>query len=67
MTVLVTQNGYGATRAYCSAGTLAGLTIAGLTLHFHVPESYTLSGMLLITLLSYRSFANTMAGRQALR
>ncbi|MGP4876852.1 FUSC family protein, partial [Klebsiella pneumoniae] len=34
-------------------GTLAGLTIAGLTLHFHVPESYTLSGMLLITLLSY--------------
>ncbi len=36
-----------------AAGTLAGLTIAGLTLHFHVPESYTLSGMLLITLLSY--------------
>ena len=57
MTVLfVTQNGYGATRVrivHRAAGTLAGLTIAGLTLHFHVPESYTLSGMLLITLLSY--------------
>ena len=57
MTVLfVTQNGYGATRVrivHRAAGTLAGLIIAGLTLHFHVPESYTLSGMLLITLLSY--------------
>ncbi len=57
MTVLfVTQNGYGATRVrivHRAAGTLAGLVIAGLTLHFHVPESYTLSGMLLITLLSY--------------
>ncbi|WP_350337689.1 FUSC family protein, partial [Acinetobacter baumannii] len=54
MTVLfVTQNGYGATRVrivHRAAGTLAGLIIAGLTLHFHVPESYTLSGMLLITL-----------------
>ncbi|SQC16879.1 YccS/YhfK family integral membrane protein [Klebsiella pneumoniae] len=38
MTVLfVTQNGYGATRVrivHRAAGTLAGLTIAGLTLHF---------------------------------
>lgn len=43
MTVLfVTQNGYGATRVrivHRAAGTLAGLTIAGLTLHFHVPRA----------------------------
>ncbi|WP_222889378.1 YccS/YhfK family putative transporter [Enterobacter sp. C2] len=57
MTVLlVTQNGYGATRVrilHRAAGTLAGLTIAGATLHFHVPEGYTLLGMLFITLISY--------------
>ena len=57
MTVLlVTQNGYGATRVrilHRAAGTLAGLTIAGATLHFHVPEGYTLLGMLFITLVSY--------------
>lgn len=57
MTVLlVTQNGYGATRVrilHRAAGTLAGLTIAGVTLHFHVPEGYTLLGMLFITLVSY--------------
>ncbi|EMH4164648.1 FUSC family protein [Pluralibacter gergoviae] len=57
MTVLlVTQNGYGATRVrifHRAAGTLAGLFIAGATLHFRVPESYTLSGMLLVTLISY--------------
>jgi len=57
MTVLlVTQNGYGATRVrilHRAAGTLAGLTIAGITLHFHVPEGYTLLGMLFITLVSY--------------
>ncbi|VTN02959.1 Inner membrane protein yccS [Raoultella ornithinolytica] len=57
MTVLfVTQNGYGATRVrivHRAAGTLAGLAIAGLALHFHVPEGYTLSAMLLVTLLSY--------------
>ena len=57
MTVLlVTQNGYGATRVrilHRAAGTLAGLTIAGITLHFHVPEGYTLLGMLFITLISY--------------
>ena len=28
---------------------MAGLIIAGVTLHFHVPEGYTLAGMLLIT------------------
>jgi uncharacterized membrane protein YccC len=57
MTVLfVTQNGYGATRVrivHRAAGTIAGLVIAGLTLHFHVPEGYTLTAMLFITLLSY--------------
>ena len=57
MTVLfVTQNGYGATRVrilHRAGGTLAGLVIAGVTLHFHVPDGYTLAGMLLITLVSY--------------
>lgn len=45
MTVLfVTQNGYGATRVrilHRAGGTMAGLIIAGVTLHFHVPEGYT--------------------------
>jgi uncharacterized membrane protein YccC len=57
MTVLlVTQNGYGATRVrilHRAGGTLAGLIIAGATLHFHVPEGYTLLGMLFITMVSY--------------
>ncbi|MFK3712344.1 FUSC family membrane protein [Leclercia adecarboxylata] len=57
MTVLlVTQNGYSATRVrilHRAAGTLAGLIIAGVTLHFHVPEGYTLAGMLMVTLVSY--------------
>ena len=57
MTVLfVTQNGYGATRVrilHRSAGTLVGLIIAGVTLHFHIPEGYTLALMLVITLVSY--------------
>jgi len=57
MTVLlVTQNGYGATRVrifHRAAGTLAGLVIAAGTLHFHVPEGYTLASMLVITLASY--------------
>ncbi|WP_312628453.1 YccS/YhfK family putative transporter [Scandinavium sp.] len=57
MTVLlVTQNGYGATRVrifHRAAGTLAGLTIAGITLHFHAPEGYALAAMLIITLVSY--------------
>ena len=55
MTVLfVTQNGYGATRVrilHRAGGTMAGLIIAGVTLHFHVPEGYTLAGMLAITLV----------------
>ena len=54
--LLVTQNGYGATRVrifHRTAGTLAGLFIAAATLHFRVPESYTLSAMLVITLISY--------------
>lgn len=70
MTVLfVTQNGYGATRVrivHRAAGTLAGLVIAGLTLHFHVPEGYTLTAMLIITLLSYliirKSYGWAMVG-----
>ncbi|MGU3415226.1 YccS/YhfK family putative transporter [Enterobacteriaceae bacterium C34A] len=57
MTVLlVTQNGYGATRVrifHRAAGTLAGLVIAGVTLHFHAPEGYALAAMLVITLVSY--------------
>ncbi|KAF1369464.1 YccS/YhfK family integral membrane protein [Yokenella regensburgei] len=54
--LLVTQNGYGATRVrivHRAIGTLAGLVIVGSTLHFHVPEGYTLSAMLIITLVSY--------------
>lgn len=57
MTIMfVTQNGYGATRVrilHRAAGTIAGLLIAFSTLHFHVAQSYTLSGMLIITLASY--------------
>ena len=57
MTVLlVTQNGYGATRVrilHRAGGTLAGLTIAGFALHFHVPQGYALLGMLIVTLISY--------------
>ncbi len=54
MTVLfVTQNAAtSATRVrilHRAGGTMAGLIIAGVTLHFHVPEGYTLAGMLLIT------------------
>lgn len=54
--LLVTQNGYGATRVrifHRAAGTLAGLIIAGVTLHFHAPEGYALAAMLVITLVSY--------------
>jgi len=57
MTVMfVTQNGYGATRVrilHRALGTIAGLSVAGVALHFHVPTSYTLFGMLIITLISY--------------
>ncbi|WP_029590540.1 YccS/YhfK family putative transporter [Franconibacter pulveris] len=57
MTVMfVTQNGYGATRVRIlqrAAGTLAGLIIAGVTLHLHVPQGYMLLVMLAITLISY--------------
>ena len=66
MTVLfVTQNGYGATRVrilHRAGGTMAGLIIAGITLHFHVPEGYT-AGMLAITLVSYLIIRKTTAGR----
>ncbi len=45
MTVLlVTQNGYGATRLRIvnrSVGTVVGLIIAGVALHFKIPEGYT--------------------------
>ena len=57
MTVLlVTQNGYGATRVrifHRAAGTLAGLVIAAVVLHFHAPEGLALTGMLIVTLGSY--------------
>lgn len=57
MTVLlVTQNGYGATRLRIvnrSVGTVVGLIIAGVTLHFKIPEGYTLTLMLITTLASY--------------
>jgi len=57
MTVLlVTQNGYGATRVrifHRAAGTLAGLVIAAIALHFHAPQGLALAGMLIITLGSY--------------
>ncbi|KAA1047805.1 YccS/YhfK family putative transporter [Pseudocitrobacter sp. 73] len=57
MTVLlVTQNGYGATRVrifHRAAGTLAGLVIAAATLHYHFPEGLALAAMLVITLISY--------------
>ncbi len=70
MTVMfVTQNGYGATRVrivHRAAGTLAGLVIAGITLHFHVPLGFTLTAMLLITLVSYliirKSYGWAMVG-----
>lgn len=57
LTVLVvTQQGYSATRVrivHRAAGTLAGLVIAGVTLHLHIPLGFTLAGMLLTTLASY--------------
>ncbi len=54
--ILVTQNGYGATRVRIvnrAAGTIAGLCIAGGSLHFDIASSYTLLAMLVITLVSY--------------
>lgn len=54
--ILVTQNGYGATRVRIvnrAAGTIAGLCIAGVALHFHISSSLTLFVMLVITLVSY--------------
>lgn len=54
--ILVTQNGYGATRVRIvnrAVGTIAGLCIAGVALHFHIANSYTLLTMLVITLVSY--------------
>ncbi len=57
MTVMfVTQSNYGATRVrifHRATGTMIGLLVAATTLHFHVPEGYTLAAMLLLTLLSY--------------
>ncbi|XTZ40436.1 YccS/YhfK family putative transporter [Salmonella enterica] len=54
--MLVTQHGYSATRVrivHRAAGTMAGLIIAGVALHFHLPEGFALASMLLITLISY--------------
>ncbi|WP_414165790.1 YccS/YhfK family putative transporter [Superficieibacter sp. BNK-5] len=57
MTIMfVTQNGYGATRVrilHRTLGTLVGLVIAGATLHFKVPDGFTLCAMLGITIISY--------------
>lgn len=57
LTVLVvTQHGYSATRVrivHRAAGTVAGLVIAGVTLHFHVPLGLMLTIMLFTTLASY--------------
>lgn len=70
MTVMfVTQNGYGATRVrilHRSAGTMAGLIIAGITLHYHLPDAFTLLCMLVVTLVSYliirKSYGWAMVG-----
>lgn len=57
MTVLfVTQNGYGATRVrilHRAAGTMGGLIVAGISLHFQFPQGLALLAMLIITLVSY--------------
>lgn len=69
MTVLlVTQNGYGATRLRIvnrSVGTVVGLIIAGVALHFKIPEGYTLTLMLITTLASYLILRKTTAGRRS--
>lgn len=70
MTVMfVTQNSYGATRVrilHRSAGTMAGLIIAGITLHYHLPDAFTLLCMLVVTLVSYliirKSYGWAMVG-----
>ncbi|STI79542.1 inner membrane protein [Escherichia coli] len=36
-----------------SVGTVVGLIIAGVALHFKIPEGYTLTLMLITTLASY--------------
>lgn len=54
--MLVTQNSYSATRVrilHRAVGTVTGLIISGISLHFHFPQSVTLLAMLLITLISY--------------
>ncbi|MBJ3815031.1 hypothetical protein F9C28_08855 [Shimwellia pseudoproteus] len=57
MTIMfVTQSGYSATRVrilHRSLGTMAGLLIAGFTLHYHIPNAWTLTTMLIITFGSY--------------
>ncbi|PIJ51214.1 hypothetical protein BL250_06000 [Erwinia sp. OLTSP20] len=57
MTIMfVSQNGYSATRVriqHRALGTLAGLVIAAVALHFHAPDSLVLPVMLVITLVSY--------------
>ncbi|CAI1179803.1 Inner membrane protein yccS [Serratia quinivorans] len=54
--MLVSQNGYNATRVriqHRALGTLAGLIIAAGLLQLQLPEAETLSVMLVITLLAY--------------
>jgi YccS/YhfK family integral membrane protein len=54
--MLVSQNGYNATRVriqHRALGTLAGLVIAAGLLQLQLPEAETLSVMLVITLLAY--------------
>ena len=48
-----------------SVGTVVGLIIAGVALHFKIPEGYTLTLMLITTLASYLILRKTTAGRRS--
>jgi YccS/YhfK family integral membrane protein len=54
--MLVSQNGYNATRIriqHRALGTIAGLLVAAVLLHLHLPEGITLCCMLVINLASF--------------
>lgn len=57
MTIMfVTQSNYGDTRIrifHRAIGTIVGLLIAAGALHYHIANAYMLTGMLLVTLISY--------------
>ena len=64
--MLVSQNGYNATRVriqHRALGTIAGLLLAAGLLQLQLPEGETLSIMLVITLLAYRFRARTTGCR----